>query len=115
MWNHYCALAQDLPAMDPDVLVDLLYCFAHMYTPAKAIHTTFLARDTITAAYTVFREALWRAQAMDPPVKIGGCDQDGNRRLGINSWGRVGLRAEGPGGGEGIGFGPGGPAQFQGP
>ena len=101
--------------MDPDVLVDLLYCFAHMYTPAKAIHTTFLARDTITAAYTVFREALWRAQAMDPPVKMGGCDQDGNRRLGINSWGRVGLRAEGPGGGEGIGFGPGGPAQFQGP
>ena len=101
--------------MDPDVLVELLYCFAHMYTPEKAAHATFLGRMSIRSAYTVFREALCRAQAMDPPVQMGGSDQDGNRRLGIDSWGRVGLRAEGPGGGGGMGFGPGGPAQFQGP
>ena len=83
-WYQYCPLAQALPELDPDQLVEVLYSFAQRDPPSSAAYASSTSRDKIYLAYAVLRDALCKIQALDPIVQLGGKDQDGNRRLGMD-------------------------------
>ena len=83
-WHKYCALAQALPELDPDQLVEVLYSFAQRDPPSSAAYASSKCNKIIALIYAVLRDALCQIQALDPIVQLGGKDQDGNRRLGMD-------------------------------
>ena len=79
-WKQYCALAQDLPEVAPDQLVELLYSFAQRDSQAIACYNSCVARHTADTVYKVLRQALCSVQALDAQDRLGGRDQDNNHR-----------------------------------